>query len=382
MIPSLVDRSQYPGLGDHVYLNQASLGLIAQPAATAMHTFLENVARHGNIYMSDSDETGYFTTLRGHGAKLFHAHLSNVAIIASASEILGQFPLLLRLEKGDSVLAVSSDFPAVTRPWLRQSLLGNGTVRFVDDLSGCDLTESLIDAVDEHTRVISVSMVQYATGTAVDVARLARTAAEAGALLIVDATQAAGAVAVDISTLLADAVITSGYKWLGGHGGVALAIVAERLCQQVPVLPGWMSAPTPFEFDARIVAFAPDARRFTLSTMSYVSIAGLSASIGQLLAVGEREIEAHARKLAALLIEGVREHGWTPFRDIDSVSACPHIVALRHEREPAAAAVERLRTRGIICSERGNRVRISLAPYNDSNDVSAVVEALRCEGRE
>jgi cysteine desulfurase / selenocysteine lyase len=379
MVPSLIDRSQYPGLDDHIYLNQASLGLVGEPAVTAMHRFLDGVARHGNIYMSDSDETGYCSTLRDCSATLLHADLSSLAIVASASEILGQLPFLFRLEKGDRVLAVSSDFPAVTRPWLRQSLFGNGTVRFVDDLPEGDLTGDLIDAMDEHTRVISVSMVQYSTGTTVDVARLARIAAEAGAILIVDATQAAGAVAVDTSTLGADAVITSGYKWLGGHGGVALAVLSERLYQQVPVLPGWMSAPAPFDFDATTVPFASDAKRFTLSTMSYVSVAGLSAAIGQLLAIGEGRIEAHARQLAMRLIEGVREYGWKPFRDIGSVSACPHIIALRHEHEPAAAAIERLRARGIICSARGNRVRISLAPYNDSNDVAAVVDALRPE---
>jgi selenocysteine lyase/cysteine desulfurase len=89
-----------------------------------------------------------------------------------------------------------------------------------------------------------------------------------GAFLIVDATQAAGAMLVDTSTLAADAVVTSGYKWLGGHGGVALAAVSESLLKQLPILPGWMGAPDPFVFDAKSVSFASDARRFTQSTMS------------------------------------------------------------------------------------------------------------------
>jgi hypothetical protein len=53
MTSSLSDRSQYPCLRDSVYLNQASLGLIGQPAVAAMHSFLENVARHGNLSMSE-----------------------------------------------------------------------------------------------------------------------------------------------------------------------------------------------------------------------------------------------------------------------------------------------------------------------------------------
>jgi cysteine desulfurase / selenocysteine lyase len=58
MAPSLSDRSDYPSLGEATYLNQASLGLMGQPAAAAMHTFIDNVARHGNLFMSDADEIG------------------------------------------------------------------------------------------------------------------------------------------------------------------------------------------------------------------------------------------------------------------------------------------------------------------------------------
>ena len=80
--------------------------------------------------------------------------------------------------------------------------------------------------------------------------------------MIIDATQAAGAMLVDTPTFEADAVVTSGYKWLGGHGGVALAAVSDALMKQLPILPGWMGASDPFDFDAKSVSFASDARRF------------------------------------------------------------------------------------------------------------------------
>src|SRR5215467_1158092 len=176
-----------------------------------MHSFLENVARHGNLYMSDSDEINYYHALRGVAGRLFHNDPSRIAILAGASELLGQFPLLFRLRPNATILAVGSDFPAITRPWVRQSYFEKICVRFVDDLPNRDLTDALIDAIDETTDVIAISSVQYATGTLVDVRRLARSAQEVGAFLIVDATQAAGAVRVDTSTLEADAVVASGY---------------------------------------------------------------------------------------------------------------------------------------------------------------------------
>ena len=151
-------------------------------------------------------------------------------------------------------------------------------MRFVDDQPTRDLTDTLIAAIDESTSVVAVSSVQYATGTVVDISRLRQSTIQVGARLIVDATQAAGATRVDAAVWDADAVVTSGYKWLGGHGGIALAIMSPLLLEQKPPLPGWMGVGGPFGFDATSVSLANDARRYTQSTMSYVSNGGSRSS--------------------------------------------------------------------------------------------------------
>jgi len=376
MISSLFDRLDYPSLGQSVYLNQASIGLIAKPAVTAMHTFIDNVARHGNLYMSDSDEVAYCETLRERISRLFHCDSTQVAIVASASEILGQLPMLLQPRPKSTILAVSSDFPATTRPWLRLAALTGHTVRFVDDQPTCDLTDTLIAAIDDSTSVVAVSSVQYATGTAVDISRLRRGTRDVGARLVVDATQAAGAARVNAGAWDADAVVTSGYKWLGGHGGVALAIMSPRLLEEIPPLPGWMGAPAPFEFDATSVSLANDARRYTQSTMSYVTMAGLVVAVEQLLSLGEARIEAHARSLAAMLVTDGSKYGWQPFRSAGDRVGAPHIISLGRAGENAQAIVQRLHSQNIVCSARGGRIRISLAPYNDASDVNSLIEAL------
>src|SRR5262249_31948973 len=138
----------------------------------------------------------------------------------------------------------------------------------------------------------------------------------------------------------------------------------------------WMGALDPFDFDAKSLSFASDARRFTQSTMSYVSIAGLTVSIEQLLSLGEDRIEAHARQFAAMLVDGAREYGWEPFHDVHSVSASPHIISLAHSRQGARETVEKLHAQKIICSTRGERIRVSLAPYNDAGDVMKLLQAL------
>jgi cysteine desulfurase/selenocysteine lyase len=380
MISPPFDRLDYPTLRQSVYLNQASLGLIGQPAVTAMHTFIDNVARHGNLHMSDSDEVAYCETLRERASRLLHCDSTQVAIVASASEILGQLPMLLQPRLKSTILAVSSDFPAITRPWLRLAALKDHTVRFVDDQPTCDLTDTLIEAIDESTSVVVVSNVQYATGTVVDISRLRQSTAHVGARLVVDATQAAGAMRVDAGMWDADAVITSGYKWLGGHGGVALAIMSPRLLEQIPPLPGWMGASEPFVFDATSVSLANDARRYTQSTMPYACMAGLVVAIEQLLSSGEPRIEAHARSLAAMLVREASKYGWQPFRGVGDPAGSPHVISLGCARESVQAIVEKLSSHNIVCSTRGGRIRISLAPYNDESDVNALIEAFAGAG--
>ncbi len=68
-------------------------------------------------------------------------------------------------------------------------------------------------------------------------------------------------------------------KWLGGHGGCAVAVLDPRLLSVPPPSPGWMGAPDPFAMDAQQLLLAPDARRYTQSTMSYISMAGLTAAL-------------------------------------------------------------------------------------------------------
>ena len=376
MIASLVPRVDYPTLEHGVYLNQASLGLIGRPAVEAMRSFLDDIARHGNRYMSDVDEVVYFDSLREQAAKLMRSAVERTAIVGGASELLGQLPYLLEPDRGSVVLAVRTDFPALTRPWLRLAIHGGCELRFVDDAPTSDLTDDLIGALDGRTSVLAVSQVQYATGSTVDIPRLRRATRDIGASLIIDASQAAGAVTVDTVAWDAEVIVSSGYKWLGGHGGIAVAAVAESLLAGIPPLPGWMGAPEPFDFNATTLMVAPDARRFTQSTMSYISMAGLTAALRQLLKLGTRRIEAHAKKLAVLLVDELAALGWRPFRPIDDPAAAPHIISIAHPTHSGEAAAAALHAWNIVCGTRGGRTRISLAAYNDERDVRVLLEAL------
>ena len=184
MSSSLFDRSDYPTLTECIYLNQASLGLMAGQTVEAMHRFLDEVGRHGNLRMSDEEEAAFFDGLRERAGTLFSAETGEVAIVGSASELLGQVPFILPPSLGTKVIAVSTDFPAITRPWLRLADSGVCRVQFVDDNPDSDLTTDLISEIDEQTSLVTVGSVQYATGSLIDVPRLRAATTLAGVGLV------------------------------------------------------------------------------------------------------------------------------------------------------------------------------------------------------
>jgi selenocysteine lyase/cysteine desulfurase len=163
---------------------------------------------------------------------------------------------------------------------------------------------------------------------------------------------------------------------LGGHGGVALSAVSPGLLEQDPPLPGWFGTNGPFEFEATSLHFAADARRFTQSTMSYISMAGLATALDHLMPLGEGPLEAHSRRLSGRLIKGAHAQGWTPFRALEDASASPHIVSLTHSEFGVERAIDALRRNRIVCGVRNGRIRISLAPYNNSVDIDALIDVL------
>ena len=105
-------------------------------------------------------------------------------------------------------------------------------------------------------------------------------------------------------------------------------------------------------------------------------MANLQSAIEQLLNVGRQNIESHADKLAKLLIEGAAEHGWLPYRSLGDSAACSHIISLSHPEKPIEETMNALANRKIICSSRGGRIRVSIAPYNDENDIDMLIQAL------
>lgn len=288
----------------------------------------------------------------------------------------------------DRVVTTVLEHNSVLRPLNRLAAEQGVTVEH----AGCDANgvldyDELERLVTSGTRAVVVTHASNVTGNAVDVARVAAMAHAAGALVIVDASQSAGAAKIDMQGMGLDIVCFTGHKGLMGPQGTGGLAVAEG----VDVAPWAMGGTGVHSFDALQPLEWPT--RLEAGTLNGHGIAGLSAGLDFIEAQGGVEaIAAHERALADCFLAGVREiPGITLYGAFDQPTRSA-IVSLNVGDVDSAEISDALMqgwgiaTRpGAHCAplmhralgtERQGVVRFSFGYFNTDEEVDMAVEAL------
>lgn len=152
------------------------------------------------------------------------------------------------------------------------------------------------------TRLVVLNHASNVMGTILPVAQVAELAHRAGALLLVDAAQTAGAVPIDMQALGIDLLAFTGHKALLGPPGTGGLVIGERVdtAEMEPLLRGGTGSRSEFEIQPEE---CPD--KFESGTPNGVGIAGLGAGIRYVLRHGVEAIRAHEIALAQALAEGL-----------------------------------------------------------------------------
>jgi cysteine desulfurase / selenocysteine lyase len=237
-------RENFPAFDRFTYLNTASAGLVPAAVLQQAHEFEAGLAQAGTTGMDEDTEVGILEGARNAAAGLLHADPSAIAIATSFTEALCQVAWWLRPGKGQNVVSSDADFPSVTYPWHRIAEDTGCQVRLVsvlDDPEGFDV-DKIARQVDSGTAAICISHIQYLTGHLLDLNDLAALAHQHGALLIIDATQSAGQVPIDVTATGVDVLITGSYKWLCSLFGAAACYLSPRILETFrPPFAGWRS---------------------------------------------------------------------------------------------------------------------------------------------
>jgi cysteine desulfurase / selenocysteine lyase len=371
-------REDFPALDRFTYLNTASAGLVPASVVQPAHEFEAELAQAGTTGMDEDTEVGILEGARHAAAGLLHADPAAIAIATSFTEALCQLAWWLRPGKGQNVVSTDVDFPSVTYPWHRIAEDTGCHVRLVpvlDDPQRFDVN-AVAQHVDSATAVICISHVQYLTGHLLDLDDLVTLAHDHGALLIIDATQSAGQVPIDVAATGVDALITGSYKWLCSTFGAAACYLSPQLLREFrPPLVGWRSTEHPYALDARWLPLAATARRMEYSTMSYASAIAFGRAIRYIAGLDLDEVAAHNGQLAGQLIDGLTGRGAKLLTPRDPGRRAGTVTARFPGRDGEAIAAA-LTSRGVIVSPRVGSARFSMHFYNNSDDVDRALAAL------
>jgi selenocysteine lyase/cysteine desulfurase len=377
MLPS--QRALFEMPRDICYLNAASyspLPLRTQDAGRAA------VGRKGTPWtLAATFASEQHERARLAAARLINADPPDIALIPSISYGVATAAKLLTIDRGTRVIVLENDHSSPVLEWQTRAEAQGFAVETVRSPDDGDWTSAILAAIERSgappVSLASISSVHWSDGGLIDVEKVGAALRQRGAKFLVDATQSAGVLAMDVRHLDPDFVIFPTYKWLLGPYGRAFLYIARRHQGGIPleqISAGRRNVRAENEVYFTDLRYVADARRFDMGERDHF-ISMEMASIGMEM-MAEWGAPAVAQRLL-MLTERIAEG----FRDIgvslpDPRFRAPHILSLGFRNGMPAGLVEGLAADGVYVAPRLGRMRVSPHVYNDEDDADGFVTTL------
>ena len=364
--------AEFPLDPDLIHLNHAAVGPWPQRTVRAVSEFAQANARFGSQAYPQWLETEQ--RLRERLARLIQVAPADIALLKSTSEGLSVAAHGLRWKAGDNVVIPKGEFPSNRIVW--ESLRHYGVeVRYAELNSGASPEHALLTLTDRHTRLISVSAVQYATGLRMDLRALGDACASRGILFCVDAIQWLGALPFDAREIGAAFVVADGHKWMLGPEGLALFYCSPELRNQLRLHQyGWHMVEHAGEFDRLNWEPAASARRFECGSPNLLGTHALEASVSLLEDVGMAAVAERLAGITGYLVERIQSSSTLSLLSPVEPARRAGIVTFTHVRHESEALYRFLMQHRVLCAHRAGGVRFSPHFYTSMEQVDRALE--------
>ncbi|MBQ7230822.1 MAG: aminotransferase class V-fold PLP-dependent enzyme [Oscillospiraceae bacterium] len=320
-------------------------------------------------------------------AALFGCKRADHVIFTSNSTEALNIAISGTIGEGDHVISTDLEHNSVLRPLYRLEKERGVELSFVPaDRQGRPDYAAFENLIQENTKAIVCTHASNLTGNMIDLARVGQIAKKHGLLLIVDASQTAGAVPIDMEKMGIDILCFTGHKGLMAPQGTGGLCIREG----VEIAPFKVGGSGVHSYDKEQPKTYPT--RLEAGTLNAHGIAGLSAAVDYLNEVGIGTIQAHEMHLMRRFYEGVTAiDGVTVYGDFDSPRTA--VVTLNIRDYDSSAVSDELAeyydiaTRpGAHCAPRMHyalgttdrgAVRFSFAWFNTEEEVDRAIEAVR-----
>ena len=290
------------------------------------------------------------------------------------------------IDPGDHVITTDLEHNSVLRPLYRLEKERRVQLSFVPaDRQGNPDYSAFETLIRENTRAIVCTHASNLTGNMIDIARVGRIAREHGLLFIVDASQTAGAVPIDMEAMGVDVLCFTGHKGLMAPQGTGGLCIREG----VEIRPFKVGGSGVHSYDKEQPKTYPT--RLEAGTLNSHGIAGLSAALDYLNKVGVDAIRTHEMALMNRFYDGVRKIGGVTvygdfskertavvtlnIRDYDSSAVSDELVeAYGIATRPGAHCAPRMH-QALGTTDRG-AVRFSFSWFNTEEEVDEAIRAV------
>ena len=310
-------------------------------------------------------------------AGLIGAETGDVAIVPAASYGIGTAALNLPVGPGQSILMPQEPFPSHFYAWRERARDRGARIETVPEPADGDWTAAVIERIGPETAVAALSTCRWSNGAALDAEAIGARCRETGTALVLDATQTAGAMPLDVGRIRPDFLIAAAYKWLLCPYTLAFLYAAPQR-QDGRSLEGHMFN----HLNGAVVegpvvypeARTPGARRYDMGEVfNPIHLPMAVAALGQLAAWTPAAITETLRPLIERIAEAAAERGlWAP----PAGHRVGHFIGLRADAGWPQGLVQALAAEGVYVSLRAGALRISPHLFNTADDVDRLFRVL------
>lgn len=365
-------RKDFPALKKLIYLDTAFVGLVPNFVRQGYLEFIDEWANFSidpsktilNRWMDKAEETRVIV------ANFIGASSDEIAFTQNTGCGLNIPVNGLAWKKGDNVVTSDWEHNPLVTPFLQRNGVESRIVKSVDGKVDLNALEK---AVDDNTKIVQVSQVGFVNGFRFDLKAVSEIAHEHGAMVLVDSTQALGALETDVKKENVDFISAGTYKYFLGPAGLGIFYAkAEHISKLIPDRTGWSNK----IWRMRSFELPASAKRFEYGTMNYQGIYAFYNSLIYLNRIGIKNIEKRILELTSYL--------QSRLNDLDAKLFTPQgtkspIVSFFIK--DAHEVAKKLRNEGIKVTAREwngeGYIRASCHFYNTKEDIDYFIDKLK-----
>ena len=253
---------------------------------------------HRGLHYLSNLATDRYEAVRGKIARFLNGAEDEIIFTTGATEginLVSYAWAAPRLQAGDEIVLSIMEHHANIVPWHLLRERQGVVLKWVECDANGDLDpQAVIDAIGPRTKLVAVTHMSNVLGSVVDVTAICAGASAKGVPVLVDGSQAAVHMAVDVRAIGCDFYAITGHKLYGPSGSGAIYIKAERQAEMRPFMGGGDMIR---EVSRDAVTWNDPPMKFEAGTPGIVQQIGLGVALDYMTGLGMANISAHERAL-------------------------------------------------------------------------------------